>query len=67
MPDLLDGDADAKGVVVAQFPSMEVARSWYFSDAYQQVKQRRLGAAEFELVLVDGGLKPAAERMPEIR
>lgn len=65
--EVLEGDADAKGVVVFQFPSMEVARSWYFSDAYQQVKQRRLGAAEFELILVDGGLTPAAERMPEIR
>jgi uncharacterized protein (DUF1330 family) len=65
--EVLEGDADAKGIVVVQFPSMEVARSWYFSDAYQQVKQRRVGAAEFELILVDGALKPAAQRMPEIR
>jgi uncharacterized protein (DUF1330 family) len=46
---------------------MEVAKRWYFSDAYQEVKQRRLGAAEFELILVDGGWKPAAERMPDTR
>jgi hypothetical protein len=31
------------------------------------VKQRRLGATEFELILVDGGSKPAAERMPDTR
>ncbi len=64
--EVLEGDADSKGIVLMQFPSMEVARRWYFSDAYQDVKQRRVGAAEFELILVDGGLMPAAERMPDI-
>ena len=65
--DVLEGDATAKGVVLLEFPSMEVAKRWYFSDAYQEVRQRRLGAAEFELILVDGALTPAAERMPEAR
>jgi uncharacterized protein (DUF1330 family) len=46
---------------------VEAAKRWYFSDAYQEVKRRRLGAAEFELILVDGGLTPAAERMPDTR
>jgi hypothetical protein len=31
------------------------------------VKQRRLGAAEFELILVDAELTPAVERMPNTR
>jgi hypothetical protein len=31
------------------------------------VRRRRLGAAEFELILVDGGWVPAAERMPDTR
>jgi uncharacterized protein (DUF1330 family) len=65
--EVLEGDADAKGVVMFEFPSMEVAKRWYFGDAYQEVKQRRLGAAEFELILVDGELKPAVERMPDAR
>ena len=65
--EVLEGDANAKGIVLFEFPSMEVAKRWYFSDAYQAVKQRRLGAAEFELILVDGGWKPAAERMPDTR
>ncbi len=65
--EVLEGDANAKGIVLFEFPSMEVAKRWYFSDAYQEVKQRRLGAAEFELILVDGGWKPAAERMPDTR
>ncbi|MGO9282417.1 MAG: DUF1330 domain-containing protein [Mycobacterium sp.] len=65
--ELLEGDANAKGIVLFEFPSMGVAKRWYESDAYQEVKQRRLGAAEFELILVDGGWKPAAERMPDTR
>ena len=65
--EVLEGDANAKGIVLFEFPSMEVAKRWYFSDADQEVKQRRLGAAEFELILVDGGWKPAAERMPDTR
>ena len=65
--EVLEGNAEAKGIVLLAFPSMEVAKRWYFSDAYQQVRRRRLGAAEFELILVDGALTPAAERMPEVR
>ena len=65
--EVLEGDANAKGIVLFEFPSMEVAKRSYFSDADQEVKQRRLGAAEFELILVDGGWKPAAERMPDTR
>jgi len=65
--EVLEGDAEVKGVVLFEFPSMETARRWYASAAYQDVKQRRRGAAEFELILVDGGWRPAAERMPETR
>jgi uncharacterized protein (DUF1330 family) len=65
--EVLEGDAAAKGIVLFEFPSMEVAKRWYFSDAYQAVKQRRLGAAEFELILVEGELKRVVERMPDTR
>jgi uncharacterized protein (DUF1330 family) len=64
--EVLEGQSDAKGIVLFEFSSMEVAKRWYTSDAYQEVQQRRLGAAEFELLLVDGGWTPAAERMPGI-
>jgi uncharacterized protein (DUF1330 family) len=63
--EVLEGETSAKGVVLFEFSSMDVAKSWYASDAYQEVKQRRLGAAEFELILVEGGWTPASERMPE--
>ena len=44
---------------------MEEARHWYTSTAYQEVKKRREGAANFDLILVAGGFVPASERMPE--
>lgn len=64
---MFEGNADAKGVVLVEFPSMDVAKRWYGSAAYQEVRQRSLGAAEFDLILVDGGWKPTAERMPDTR
>jgi uncharacterized protein (DUF1330 family) len=44
---------------------MEEARRWYNSPAYQDIKKLREGAAEFDLILMDGGVVPApVERMP---
>jgi uncharacterized protein (DUF1330 family) len=63
--EVLEGGAAVKGIVLLEFPSLEAARRWYTSPAYQAVKQRRLGAAEFDLRLVDGGWTPASERMQE--
>jgi uncharacterized protein (DUF1330 family) len=63
--EVLEGGTAVKGIVLFEFPSMEIAKSWYRSPAYQDVKRRREGAAEFELIVVDGGWKPASERMPE--
>lgn len=65
--EVLEGEPTAKGVVLFEFPSVEVAKRWYTSPAYQGVKRLRLGAAEIELILVDGGYKPASERMPEMK
>jgi uncharacterized protein (DUF1330 family) len=63
--EVLEGDGGVRGVVLFEFPSMEEARHWYTSAAYQEVKKRREGAANFDLILVEGGFVPAAERMPE--
>jgi hypothetical protein len=53
--------------VLVEFPSMESATRWYESPAYQEVRKYRIGAAEFEIVLVDGGLVEAKDRMPHLR
>src|SRR5215467_7287384 len=64
--EMLEGDSSVQGVVLFEFSSMEEARRWYNSDAYQNAKARRKGAANFDLILVDGGVVSAAEeRMPE--
>lgn len=63
--EILGGDGGVLGVVLFEFPSMEEARSWYTGPAYQEVKKRREGAAKFDLILVEGGVGPAAQRMPK--
>ncbi len=41
---------------------------WYESPAYQEVRKYRIGAAQFESVMVDSGVVEAKdERMPHLR
>jgi uncharacterized protein (DUF1330 family) len=62
--EILEGGG-VRGVVLFEFSSMEEGRRWYHSAAYQDVKKLREGAADFDLILVDGGVvSAAAERMP---
>jgi uncharacterized protein (DUF1330 family) len=62
----LEGDGDFRGVILFEFSSMEEARRWYKSAAYQEVKRLREGAADFDHIPVDGGVvSAAAERMPQ--
>ena len=62
--EVLEGPGGVLGVVLFEFASMEEARRWYTSPAYQEIKKRREGAANFDLILVNGGFVPVAERMP---
>ena len=64
----LEGDAPVEGTVVAEFPSMEAARAWYYGDAYTQVRQHRLRGAKYIGVLVDGEFTMNVDdRMPQTR
>ena len=64
----LEPSDPVEGVVVVEFPSMENATRWYESPAYQEVRKYRIGAAEFEILLVDGGLvEDIKERMPHLK
>jgi len=63
----LEAHEPVEGVVMVEFPSMEHATRWYESAAYQEVRKYRIGAAEFEIVLVDGGLVEAKNRMPHLK
>lgn len=50
---VLEG-ADAEGVVILEFPSLEAARTWYESPAYQAAREHRFKGAEYRVVLVEG-------------
>jgi uncharacterized protein (DUF1330 family) len=62
--EVLEPGGPVEGVVLIEFPSMETAKRWYTSAAYQEVKKQRQAGAEFEFILVDGGRTPPAARMP---
>jgi uncharacterized protein (DUF1330 family) len=49
----LEGRARARNVVL-EFESFEAARTYYYSTQYQAAKALREGAAQMEMVLVEG-------------
>jgi len=49
----LEGKARARNVIL-EFDSYEAARRYYFSEQYQAARKLREGAANIELVLVEG-------------
>ena len=52
----VEGDWDLPRVVVLEFPSVEVGKSFYNSPEYQEVRKLRLGGvAEVQSIIVDGG------------
>ncbi len=49
----LEGRARARNVVL-EFDDYDAARAYYFSPEYQAAKAHRAGAAEMEIVVVEG-------------
>jgi uncharacterized protein (DUF1330 family) len=49
----LEGPAP-EGVAIAEFPSMEEARRWYDSPAYQAAAQHRFKGAIYRGLIVEG-------------
>jgi uncharacterized protein (DUF1330 family) len=45
---------DVEGVVIAEFPSTEAARTWYDSPAYQDAANHRQRGAIYRGLLVEG-------------
>ena len=50
----VEGSWDVDRTVVIEFPSMEQARAWYHSDAYQELATVRREASTADFVLVEG-------------
>jgi len=45
---------DVEGVVIAEFPTLEEARDWYDSPAYQEAAQYRHRGAVYRGLIVEG-------------
>jgi uncharacterized protein (DUF1330 family) len=50
----VEGSWDAQRTVVIEFPSIDQARAWFHSDAYQQLSAIRREASTADIVLVEG-------------
>jgi uncharacterized protein (DUF1330 family) len=64
---ILEGQGPVEGVRVYEFPSRDAARSWYDSVAYQEVRQHRKMGAKYLVILTEGGVLPAEQRMPHTK
>ena len=52
--EVLEGGWRPTFPVLLEFPSMEVARRWYGSEDYRELKALRQTAARCDVVLIDG-------------
>ena len=50
----MEGDIPFQRIVVNEFPDVEAAKRFYNSVEYQAAKQKRLGAADFNMIIVEG-------------
>ena len=50
----LEGDIPFQRIVINQFDSVEAAKRFYHSVEYQAAREKRLGAADFNMVIVEG-------------
>jgi len=51
---VLEGDWQPSRIVVLEFKDLEAAKRWYESQAYQEAKKLREGAARFRAIAVQG-------------
>ena len=51
---VLEGEPESRRVVVLEFPTLEAAEKFYHSAEYEAAKEKRRGAAELQLVLMEG-------------
>ncbi len=59
-PEVLEGEWHGSQTVVLEFESVEAAREWYHSDAYQEAAKLRQAAADCNGVIVSGSLSARA-------
>ena len=52
--EVLEGAWTPKRFVIVEFPSMDIAREWWQSEAYAKPKALRQATSHTEMVLVEG-------------
>ena len=65
--EVLEGGDDIEGVVLTEFPSVEVAKQWYDSPAYVALREHRFRGARYVGMLIDGGWLPPSDRMTQTK
>jgi len=50
----LEGPEEKRRLVVIEFPSLDEASAFYYSDEYEKAIKLRIDVAEFEMIAVDG-------------
>lgn len=51
--EVLEGDP-IEGIVIAKFPTVEAAKDWYYSGAYQSLAKHRHKGAVYQGLIVEG-------------
>ena len=54
----LEGDWPTKRLVIAEFPTIDVARAWFHSELYQAAARKRQAASTGRVLLVGGWNQP---------
>jgi uncharacterized protein (DUF1330 family) len=50
----LEGSIPYQRIVINEFPSVEAAKRFYHSPEYQEARSKRIGAADFNMIIVEG-------------
>ena len=53
-PEVMEGKFDYSRMVVVEFPDAESARKYFHSREYQDARAAREGAADFNLIILEG-------------
>jgi uncharacterized protein (DUF1330 family) len=51
---VLEGDIPFERIVITEFKDVASAKAFYDSVEYQAARQKRLGAADFNMIVVEG-------------
>jgi uncharacterized protein (DUF1330 family) len=52
--EILEGNWEPHRIVVVKFDSVEQAKAMYNSPEYQAARDKRIGAADFNMIVVEG-------------